>query len=232
VPPSLSALIGRLLAKRPEQRFAGAAELRAALAAIEEEVAHGVRAEPTAAPLAAAVAVRAFAASSTVVALALAGALYAKRTGMVAWGQSSLVVQTAWVGAAGVGIALVLLGALALVRRGELPLPGSTRLLVSVKDLAGGISAAVVFGSSMLGPPAFLNLATAIVAAIALVSWVYGFFLRIALASRRADGGEHMLALLGDPRLRRWRRLHVPVLSVLSFVAAARFALLAYFQAS
>ena len=177
------------------------------------------------------VAIRTFAVGSALVAIALGLALLARSRGLAPWGRPGVIVQASLGGASLVVLALVMMGAIGLVRRGELPLPGSTSWLVTIKDFTGVIGAGLALASAALGPPAALDVVVLGLGAVVLVSWVFGYLLRRAIARQRRDRGGHVLALFGDLRLRRWRRLHVPLLMSLAGLATARFAILAYFQA-
>ncbi|MFO0726913.1 MAG: protein kinase [Myxococcota bacterium] len=229
-PPSLIATLSRLLAKDRAQRFASAQEAADAFEIVLADLSRQGEAARAPAASGVRVASAAFLASAALVLIAVVSAAWAKSQGKVAWGHSGLMIQTAFVGASVALIALIMLGAIGLVRRGELPLPGSTTWLVSVKDLAGVVGAGIIVMSSMLGPPAALSLSMAVLASLALSSWSYGYLLRRSIAARRSD--QRMLALFQDPRLRRWRRVHVPMVTALSGLAFVRFALLAYFQAA
>src|SRR5262249_15361136 len=135
--------------------------------------------------------------------------------------------------ALGIMVGLTLSSGLALVRRGELPLPGSSAWLVRVQDGAGAIGAALLVAGMVLGPGAILNVLVSLMAIAVLVSWIYGILLRRTIASLRPDRGVgRMLAVLGDPNLARWRLVHVPLLAALTGLAAMRLAFLAYFAAS
>jgi predicted Ser/Thr protein kinase len=237
IPEELGTIVTRLLSKKAEDRFETAADVVIDLDRLIEDLGPDMNAEVTRRGLDASgwrrLTARAFAISAVLVAVALGVSAFARASEWVSWGQSDLVVRSALLGAGGVFAGLLLLGALALVRRGELPLPGSTGWIVGVKDATGAFGAGAVVTSATLGPPAILNLGTAILAAIVLASWTYGFMLRRTVANLRADRGVgHMLAVLGDPKLRNWHRLHAPMVTLLAFFAAARFALLAYFHAS
>ena len=229
-PPSLVSALNGMLAKAREQRFSSATEVADALEIVLADLSRQAKALQAPAASGVRVASAAFAASAGLVLVALASAAWAKSQGRVAWGHSGLVVQTAFVGAVVAFLAVLMLGAIGLVRRGELPLPGSTTWLVTLKDLTGVVGAGIIVMSATLGPPAMLSLTVAALAALVLSSWSYGYLLRRSIARRRSD--QRMLALFGDPRLRRWRRVHVPMVTTLSGLAVVRFALLAYFQAA
>jgi predicted Ser/Thr protein kinase len=228
VPAPVAALVARLMAKNPADRFATALDLVESLDVLLASLAPVPRApERVVLP----VAIRTFAVGSALVAIALGLALLARSRGLAPWGRPGVIVQASLGGASLVVLALVMMGAIGLVRRGELPLPGSTSWLVTIKDFTGVIGAGLALASAALGPPAALDVVVLGLGAVVLVSWVFGYLLRRAIARQRRDRGGHVLALFGDLRLRRWRRLHVPLLMSLAGLATARFAILAYFQA-
>lgn len=145
---------------------------------------------------------------------------------------STWTVQSAFLGAAGLVVATVLLGALALIRRGELPLPVSTAWLVRVEESASLSGAALVAGGVGIVPLAGVHVVAAVVALVCVASRTFGVLLRRVIASRRADGGRgRMLAVLADPLLMSWRVGHTPWLVLATALALTRFLLLAYFSA-
>lgn len=227
IPPAVAAIIGRLLAKVPDQRFPSAVDLVEALDVVLAGLVPAPRAPDR---VVGKVAIRTFAAASGLVAVALGLAVLARTRGLAPWGRPGIAVEAAMGGAGLVVVAVLMLGAIGLVRRGELPLPGSTSWLVSLKDLTGVLGAGAVLGSAALGPPAALDVLVLALGTAVLTSWVFGYLLRTSIAAQRKDRGGHVLALFGDLRLRRWRRVHVPLLMSLAGLATARFAILAYFQ--
>jgi hypothetical protein len=109
----------------------------------------------------------------------------------------------------------------------------SSAWLVRLQDASGAIGAAFLVAGIVVAPPALLNVIVSAIAVIVLVSWIYGILLRRTIAHLRPDRGVgRMLAVLGDPTLVRWRRLHVPLLAMLTSLSATRLAFLAYFAAS
>src|SRR5262249_24087573 len=155
-------------------------------------------------------------------------ALVVRAIGLVA--ASTLALRGALGGALALIVALWLLMGLALVRRGELPLPASSAWLVRVQDGSGVFGAMLLVAGVALAPMSILNLVVAAAGVAQLGSWIYGYLLRRSIALRRPDRGVgRMLAVLGDPSLARWRMVHVPMLATLALLATARFAFLAYF---
>ncbi len=223
----VASIVARLMAKNPADRFASALDLVEALEGVLASLAPAPKAVER---VVGKVAIRTFAAASFLVALAMGLAVLARTRGLAVWGRPGIAVEAALGGAALVVVALLMLGAIGLVRRGELPLPGSTSWLVSLKDLTGVIGAGAVLASAALGPPAALDVLVLALGTTVLASWVFGYLLRTAIARQRKDRGGHVLALFGDLRLRRWRRVHVPLLASLAGLASARFAVLAYFH--
>ena len=138
----------------------------------------------------------------------------------------------ALLGALGLGLATLLFGILALIRQGELPLPGSTAWLVRLEEVAGLGGAALVAGGMGLVPLAGVHLAAGVPAAVCLISRSFGVFLRRCVAARRPDRGRgRMLAVLADPLLASWRLGHTPWVILAGALAGMRWALLAYFSA-
>jgi hypothetical protein len=223
-------LVMRLLEKSPANRFQSAAELVSALDVILGEV---QRSEPRREEADVGVLARAAIGSASMVLLSIMLPMVIEWGGHVSWERTRALLDTAFLGAGGAVVALVLLAALGLVRRGELPLPGSTAWLVAVKEATGAIGAAFLIAGAVLGPPAVMNVMVSIIAVLVLSSWIYGILLRRRIAELRPDRGiGHVLAVLGDPRLERWRLVQAPLLTTLAFLATVHFALLAYFQAA
>jgi hypothetical protein len=175
--------------------------------------------------------------ATTSVALAVVGLLATswvaaalRRAGLAAWGQSALARTIGLGGVATLALTLALLGVIGLVRRGQIPLPGSTRLLVGLGDALGLAGAAGVVLAALLGPPASLAIATAALGASAGLSGAFGVLLRrFVTRERRARGGGLGLAVFGDVRLRRWRWLHLPLVAAAFAVALVRVAAAGYF---
>ena len=230
IPPPVAAIVQRLMAKIPGDRYASALDL---VEAIEQVLATLAPADPKIEAVVTPAAISSFAVTAALTTLALGAAIALRNGGFAAWGNGENIgVETAFGGASLVIAAILMLGAIGLVRRGELPLPGSTSWLVTVKDATGVVGAGFVLASAALGPPATLDIVVLALGTLVLGSWVFGFFLRTAIARQRRDRGGHVLALFGDVRLRRWRRVHVPLLLSLAGLATMRFAILAYFQAA
>ncbi|MCC7381814.1 MAG: protein kinase [Deltaproteobacteria bacterium] len=233
IPERVAAAIARCVAKDREARFASARELADELEAILAELDPRARSRAEVAPLRRR---RMVAHALLITSLALGfSALFAalaKKSGWVEFGRSTLAGDAALMGALAVIASLVLHAALALVRRGQLPLPTSTAWIVTLDEIAGSAGAALIFTSVLLGPPAVLHLSSAVLGLGVLASWVYGILLRRAVASRRPDRGVgHLLAVLGDPVLHGWRSVHVPLLTSLAALAGLRSAFLSYFRA-
>lgn len=128
--------------------------------------------------------------------------------------------------------ATTLLAAIALIRRGQIPLTMSSAWLVRAEEAAGALGTVLLVAGFVVSSPAFLNVFVSFLAVIVLVSWVFGIVLRRAVAAAREDGGVgRMLAVLGDPTLTRWRVVHAPLLAALTCLATTRYLLIAYFAA-
>jgi serine/threonine-protein kinase len=230
LPAPVITLVMRLVDKSPANRFQSAAELVSALDGILGEVR---RTEPRPQDAFVGVVARAAIGSALMVLLSILLPMLIEWIGHISWERTRALLDTSFLGAGGAVVALVLLAALGLVRRGELPLPGSTAWLVRVKEATGAVGAALLVAGAVLGPPAVMNMIVSIIAVAVLSSWIYGILLRRQIARLRPDRGiGHVLAVLGDPRLERWRLVHAPLLTTLAFLATVHFALLAYFQAA
>ena len=236
VPIPVAHVITTLLAKFPEERYADAID---AIQAIENAIVElgPIEREATQAGHAVLTSRGVLQGTAVISALSIAGVIAVpvllEAMAVVSWEGPVALLRTALFGAAGVTMSLWLLVGLGLVRRGELPLPGSTAWVVSVKDLACGLGAASLVAGLVLGPAAILTIVIAGLGALVIVSVVYGVLLRRAIAQMRPDKGVgRMLAVLGDRRLKRWRKAHAPLLTTLAMLATARWALLAYFQAT
>jgi hypothetical protein len=230
LPTPVITLVTRLLEKSPANRFQSALELVSALDVILGEVGQSA---PQTQDMHLGVLARAAIGSASMVLLSISLPMLIEWFGHISWEHTRALLDTAFLGAGGAVVALVLLAALGLVRRGELPLPGSSAWLVAVKEATGAIGAAFLVAGAVLGPPAVMNMTVSVIAVLVLSSWVYGILLRRRIAELRPDRGiGHVLAVLGDPRLERWRLVHAPLLTTLAFLATVRFALLAYFQAA
>jgi hypothetical protein len=229
--PANVQVIDRLVARVPAQRFGRAAE---AVQAFEEAIA-ALRAVAVPPEQAAARAERALILRAGIGSAAIAAGVIvvpAVLRALEVFGARA-AMHGALAGAIASIVALMLLAALGLVRRGELPLPASSQWLVRVQDGAGAAGASLLVAGIALAPPSILNVVVAAAAVALLMSWIYGILLRRNIAFRRPDRGVgRILAVLGDPSLARWRLVHVPMLATLAMLATARFAFLAYFAAS
>ncbi|MCK6551017.1 serine/threonine protein kinase, partial [Myxococcota bacterium] len=235
VPEAAAVIVDRLLALEPTARFAHANEVAAAIEAALVGLRASAAAEAQAAQSSArrAIFVRTAAFSALLTSGALLVPKLALELGLLGEASARVVLHDALVGAVAIVVALGLLSVLALVRRGELPLPMSTAWLVRVQDGAGAVGAVCLVAGAAIGPLALLNVFVSVIAFVALASWVYGVLLRRAIALARPDRGVgRMLAVLGDPSLARWRVVHVPIVALLAALATARWAFLAYFAAS
>lgn len=224
--PSNVAVIDRLVARDPGQRFGRAAEV---VRAFDEAIAALELAAPKKAEARAdrVLIFRAGVASAAIAALMIL--VPAVLRALDVFG-SRAAMHGALAGAIASIAALMLLAALGLVRRGELPLPASSQWLVRVQDGAGAAGAALLVAGIAMAPPSILNVVVAAAAIALLGSWLYGILLRRDIAFKRPDRGVgRILAVLGDPSLARWRLVHVPMLATLAMLATARFAFLAYF---
>ena len=236
VPQPVADLIGKLLAKFPEERYANAAELVDALEVVINGLAPDQRELTQHQPHE--VSLKAVTRGTGLISLAglgmaLAVPLAIELLALVQWQRPVALLRTAFMGASGLGFALLLFVGLGLVRRGQLPLPGSTSWLVYVKDVASALGAASLVAGVVLGPPAVMNVMVSILAAVLFGSLAYGILLRREIALSRPDRGVgRMLAVLGDHRLKRWRRMHAPLLTSVVFLSTTRWALLAYFHAT
>lgn len=234
-PDAAARVIDRLLDRTPEQRYQHAADvandLEQAIAALRAVGFQGAGAAAAALPERA-LALRAAAGSAVFAGAAIAFAL-AARWIVFSGAASRAALNGALAGAIALIVALLLLSALGLVRRGELPLPASSAWLVGVQDGAGSLGALLLVAGVVLAPLAILNIIVGAASVALLASWFYGMLLRRTIALRRPDRGVgRMLAVLGDPHLARWRLVHVPMLATIALLATARFAFLAYFAST
>lgn len=235
-PEAAARVIDRLLDRTPEQRYQHAADvandLEQAIAALRAVGFQGAGAAASTALPERALVVRAAAGSAIFAGAAIAIALIGRWI-VFSGAASRAALNGALAGAIALIVALLLLSALGLVRRGELPLPASSAWLVGVQDGAGSLGALLLVGGVVLAPLAILNIIVGAASVALLASWFYGMLLRRTIALRRPDRGVgRMLAVLGDPHLARWRLVHVPMLATLALLATARFAFLAYFAST
>ncbi len=142
-------------------------------------------------------------------------------------------VQGAMISAVAHTFAALLLMTIALIRKGQIPVPMSSTWLVRAQEGAGVLGATCMVVHLAAGPWASLSILGVVLAGVVLGSWLFGLFLRRGVALLRADGGiGRMLAVLSDPALVRWRTIHVPMVSMITALALARFALVAYFAST
>ncbi len=235
VPEIAAAIIDRAIALHRDQRFASAAEL---ILALDQAIAK-LQVEADAGAIKArrearrAILTRTAAASAGILVPAVVVPLFALKWELIPWTASRFALHEALGGCVALIFALILLSGLALVRRGELPLPMSSAWLVRLQDATGAAGATLLVAGLSVGTLAVLNLMVSVVAGVVLASWIYGILLRRAIAFARPDRGVgRMLAVLGDPRIAKWRLVHVPLLATLALLATARWAFLAYFAAS
>jgi len=231
LPEGAAAALDALLVPDPTHRPTDMWAVAATLAEVAEGLGTTRPEPPPAPPPLAAVAARTGVAAAVLV-LVLAAAALGLELGDFgpAW-TARLALHGALASAAGLAVATLLLGMLDLIRRGELPLPQSTQWLVQVGEGAGAAGAWCAIAGALLGPLALMNAVVAAVGLAALVSAVFGVVLRRAVARTRPDRGVgRILAVLGDPLVQRWRALHGPMLTVITGLATARFALMAYFS--
>ncbi|MBI4820725.1 MAG: serine/threonine protein kinase [Deltaproteobacteria bacterium] len=236
LPEPVQRLVSRLLQKMPSERYATATELltdlRAVRQLVEEIDPDRRRRESNRSAALKLCALKAAAVSlgGLVVALALPLGVTTFKPSVFG---SRLVSDYAFFGASAASTALGLFAILALIQRGRLPLPGSTTWLVTLRDAAGAVGAGLLVSGIPLAPPAGVSMLVSAVAAIVLISWLYGTMLRRTVAALRPDRGVgHMLAVLRDENVRRWGWVHAPLVTSLAVLSAVRFALLAYFHAS
>ncbi|MCB9653165.1 MAG: protein kinase [Deltaproteobacteria bacterium] len=236
VPVRVAAIVERLLAREPAHRYQTAEEAIDAIdqAIFDQEVALAVPAEQ-AVDVASAMAVftRSVVASAALATVVLVVYWTIERLGLAGWSSWAATYVAASFGGVSVLGALTLLGVLALIRRGDLPLPISSAWLVVVRDGLGAFGALWLLAGFVIAPPAILNLIAASLGFVTLVSWVYGNLLRRRIALARPDRGVgRVLAVLGDPMIAKWARVHVPMHAVLASASVCRWAFLAYFSAA
>lgn len=176
---------------------------------------------------------RSFAMALVLLALTVAGALGLSSFAMQGLPVAQVVLHSALAGMMGLTVATLLLATLDLIRRGELPLPQSTQWLVQVAEGAAALGGLAAVLTAVIGPPAGMNLLLAAAGVVVVFSALFGVTLRRAVAHARPDRGVgRILAVLSDPWLLKWQALHGPGITAVTFMATARFALLAYFAAS
>ncbi|MBK8013230.1 MAG: serine/threonine protein kinase [Deltaproteobacteria bacterium] len=154
VPARVAAIVERLLAREPSQRFQTADEVIDAIdqAIFEQEVALAAPDErPVATPEVMAVLTSAFAASSGLaVVVLIVGWMFGR--GLAGWSSWTATHLAASLGGVSVLGALSLLGVLALIRRGDLPLPISSAWLVALRDGLGVFGALWLLAGFTIAP--------------------------------------------------------------------------------
>ncbi len=232
LPNGVARAILRLLARAPEARFTSSQEAAEVLEA--ERVAAAVNARRAAMP----VALRPLVERAVIgmLGLALVALVVPLALDLLGWTSirdGRLARPVAAVAAAALLAATGAHVVVALIRRGELPLPRSSAWLVRGQEFLGGIGATSLMAGFAVSPPAGLNLALTLLGAALLASALFGLQLRRKVASTRRDrGAGRTLAVLGDRRLVRWRHWHVPALASVAVIAIVRSLALAYFAAS
>ena len=233
LPEPVAQLILRLMGWAPEERFPSFAYVVGAIDAARSAAEAAVGPSVTAP-----VATRTLGAKALVAALALMlGALgiplVLDVAGWVSLRNGQLARPVALGAAFGLFLATAVHAVVALIRRGELPLPLSSAWLVRGQELAGILGATLLVAGFAVSPPALLNLSLAAAGVALLISVLFGVLLRGAIAQARGeDGFGRVLGVLGDGRLIRWRHWHVPGLTAVAAVASMRWMALAYFAAS
>ena len=129
-------------------------------------------------------------------------------------------------------IAMSLFVGLSLIRRGQIALPSASTFFLRTKDISGAIGGACLTISMLIASPSALRL---LAGALGLLTWltlVYGVAVRRDIARVRFGGSSsRTLAILGDARLRPWRRIHALMLCTVVSVSILNFAVARYFQA-
>ena len=128
--------------------------------------------------------------------------------------------------------AMALFVGLSLIRRGQIALPSASTFFLRTKDFSGAIGGACLTMSMLIAAPSVLRV---FAGALGLMTWftlVYGVAVRRDIARVRFGGSSsRTLAILGDIRLRPWRRIHALMLSTVVSVSILNFAVARYFQA-
>lgn len=150
--------------------------------------------------------------------------------GVVVSGVAPLALLSS-TGAAGLGVALLVAATLELMRQGRVPFAGRTGVLLRLRDTfaLGGATALIASGAH--ATRAESDLILAIFGALLVTVWGLGGRLRAAIAAARRDKGRgRVLAVLGDGRLRRWRRAALPMTVIVAVWSALRVFAEAYFS--
>jgi hypothetical protein len=226
----------KLLAKSPDQRFQTAAELTqnleqliSRLAAVKRPLtAFGEEVLQSSALLK-----RSSVLGSVGLLLGLGVAVGLRSVSTDAEFRSNLMLNLSLAAALSLLFAVFLFAGLGLIRRGELPLPGASTILLRLKDFGCATGVACLFVSLLVGPPSTVRMLAGVLGLASWATLVYGIVLRRSVANIRFDGGAgRTLAILGDPRMVLWSRCHGLILVTVSAVSVLKFAVLKYFQAS
>ncbi len=225
--PAFRAIVLKLLALAPEERFVDARSLVAELDHLTQEA---LRARPGKEKGPPSLSWPFLSARAALVATGLG---LASLTAVI-WGQRSLILPwpllLSLAGMVGTWASGGLMGVIALIRRGELPLTFSTQVLVRLRDSFGLLGALALLVMPALPWRSLLDQILSFSGALIVLSTCMGMSLRWAVAQARADKGKgRILAVLSDPRLLCWRLLHVMLMAPLCGAAALRFLLQAYF---
>ena len=232
LPKGLAQIILRLMARDPRDRFERFADVVAALET-EREAAQIAPELDGAADLSRSLAAQALLGALALMLVALGVPLALDLLQMASLRSGGLASPVALAAALALVGATVIQAVVGLIRRGELPLPQSSALLVRGQELLGLLGATLLVAGFAVSPPAFLNLGLAVGGALLLSSGLFGSLLRRAIASARGEGSVgRVLGILGDARLVHWRHWHVPGLTAVAAVATVRWMALAYFAAS
>ena len=234
LPPAVAQLCLRLMAWAPDQRFENFVAVTAALASarsaalVQTEDVSLTEAVPVQ-PLM----TRAVVLTLALMLVALSVPLVLDLTGLAPLRSGGLARPVAFGAAVALTVATLIHATVALIRRGELPLPVSSGWLVRGQEFSGIAGATLLVAGFAVAPPAILNVGLAMVGVGLLASGWVGALLRRAVAAARGErGAGRVLGVLGDFRLVRWRHLHVPGLTAAAAVAVVRWMALAYFAAS
>lgn len=236
IPDGLAEIVLRLLEKKPEDRPRTAREVYEAFEQAFFDLEAAGFAEESAEP--GPPAIRPLLLGTALASVPLLGASVAAALGIGGTDLSGLstaevALDGALFGAVALIAATLLFSTIALVRRGQIPLPRSSAWLVRLQEGSGAVGALLLVAASVLAAPAILNVMVAAIAVMVLGSGIFGTLLRRAVARARSDGGVgRMLAVLGDPLVSRWRLVHVPLIVCLTALASARFAVMAYFASA
>ncbi|MEE2901084.1 MAG: serine/threonine-protein kinase [Myxococcota bacterium] len=130
-------------------------------------------------------------------------------------------------------IAMSLFVGLSLIRRGQIALPSASTFFLRTKDASGAIGGACLTMSMFIAAPSVLRLLGGVLGILTWLTLVYGVAVRRDIARARFGGSSsRTLAILGDVRLRPWRRIHALMLCTVVSVSILNFAVARYFQSS